>query len=1283
MMFEFRRLSSLFLSLVFIFILGQDLIAQRSAAELISTVPPPVGKIKFNDGCRQVSVLDNYLLITNFWAGLQVVDISDIRNPVQVAYLPTEDQAYSTFVDSNYAFLANHAAGVQMYDLSDMQNIRTVATIKTTGNAYSVWADFPNLYVALGNEGFSIMDLTDTENPTTIKLEIPGSWIQQVYKQGDLLYMAAKKGGVIIYDISDPSSPKLLSQYKTGFNTMEVKVLDNIAYVADGPGGLLLLNVENPEFPVEIERFSDQGFVSNLHKVGNYVYLANSDIGLQIVNITDLQKPFLETQYETNDRTYGVFKKDIHVFLAVNVATLIMRHNNAPYMEDLQDMQLSENQPFSLQLKANEPDGDPIIYQTTNLPQGASFDSQSGYFTWNPTFEQSGTYQSLIFRVIEQNENGLSANDTINLVVNHVNRMPDLPVPENHQVDENTLLTFVIPEGSDPDREDQERLTYRAEKLPEGSVFDPASRQFTWTPTYDQSGKYIVDFIIDDGGGGIDREPVTIDIRHVDRKPVIDDVASQVVAEGNLLEVEISGTEMDSEDQDKISFVMENLPEGAQFDPETRIFSWTPTFDQSGAFQNITAIMTAGALRDTTEFRITVDHVNRVPVLETIGAKLIDENSELSFTLSGSDSDTEDTGKLTYAAEGLPEGATFDPQSQQFSWTPSFEQSGDYPNVSFSVIDPDGLVASESITISVSQVNRPPVLAEVTESSVEENRPLIVQLSASDPDREDEGKLVFSADNLPEGASIDSTTGLLEWLPGYDQSGSYDMTLNISDGQYTDNKPYRVVVTHVNRPPTLDLILPSSVDENQPLNFIIAGKDPDIEDKDQLTYAATDLPEGAAFDPATRTFSWTPTFEQSGAYPLEFSVTDPSGLDARQKMLITVNHVNRAPSLQAISAQSINENEPLTVQLEGNDADTEDAGKLVYGISDIPASAQIDAATGSFTWTPGFDQSGSYSLTATVEDSEGLTDSKSFTVTVNHVNRPPVITALPTQNGSENEEMAFTIEGSDPDSEDEGKLLFSSVDLPSGATLDRSSGQFSWTPGFEQSGSYTFTVAVQDGFNEKAEQSFTVEVAHVNQPPALTLPQPMDFTEGSENSFTLPEGFDPDPEDEGKLSYEVAGLPSGASFDSQTRVLKWTPDFDQAGEHNPEYTVTDGLAAVTQPLVLRVANVNRPPTIVSPGNQQVDEEQSLNITLQVDDPDAEDRDNLTVEAFGLPQGANFDGNNRTFSWTPGKLQQGNYSLRFVVKDSQNLSQEVTIEVVVNDIPEEVMPAPVDSTGDSN
>ena len=112
--------------------------------------------------------------------------------------------------------------------------------------------------------------------------------------------------------------------------------------------------------------------------------------------------------------------------------------------------------------------------------------------------------------------------------------------------------------------------------------------------------------------------------------------------------------------------------------------------------------MTAGKLSDSTKFDLTVNHINRPPEMNLIAAQKVEENKKLEFSVSGFDGDSEDAEKLTYTAMNLPEGAVFNPDSLSFSWTPSFEQSGDYENPTFIVTDPAGLSDSQTVKISVS-----------------------------------------------------------------------------------------------------------------------------------------------------------------------------------------------------------------------------------------------------------------------------------------------------------------------------------------------------------------------------------------------------------------------------------------------------------------------------------------------------------------------------------------------------------------------------------------------------
>ena len=79
-----------------------------------------------------------------------------------------------------------------------------------------------------------------------------------------------------------------------------------------------------------------------------------------------------------------------------------------------------------------------------------------------------------------------------------------------------------------------------------------------------------------------------------------------------------------------------------------------------------------------------------------------------------------------------------------------------------------------------------------------------------------------------------------------------------------------------------------SVVNNELLTFVISATDADA--GDTLTYSAINLPADAGFNPATRTFTWTPTSSQIGTYHVTFRVSDSHVL-VSETITITVTGI--------------------------------------------------------------------------------------------------------------------------------------------------------------------------------------------------------------------------------------------------------------------------------------------------------------------------------------------------------------------------------------------------------
>jgi hypothetical protein len=253
--------------------------------------------------------------------------------------------------------------------------------------------------------------------------------------------------------------------------------------------------------------------------------------------------------------------------------------------------------------------------------------------------------------------------------------------------------------------------------------------------------------------------------------------------------------------------------------------------------------------------------------------------------------------------------------SQAQSFSLSADGSFDYvPNADFHGTDTFSYKASDgdlesnaaTVTITVVSVNDPPVLTVPSGATIDEEVLWTGQASATDPnDNPPDAPFTFSLVSYPAGMTIDPGTGQISWTPTESQGpGSYTVTVRVQDsggaangGLDTDEKSFTLTVAEVNRPPVLDPIGSYTIPEEQLFSFAAAASDPDLP-ANGLTFSLIGAPAGAAIDPATGVFEWTPAEAQGpGVYTFTVRVTDdgsPSLYD-EEEITITVDEVLAAP----------------------------------------------------------------------------------------------------------------------------------------------------------------------------------------------------------------------------------------------------------------------------------------------------------------------------------------------------------------------------------------------------
>jgi hypothetical protein len=415
----------------------------------------------------------------------------------------------------------------------------------------------------------------------------------------------------------------------------------------------------------------------------------------------------------------------------------------------------------------------------------------------------------------------------------------------------------------------------------------------------------------------------------------------------------------------------------------------------SSSSSNRTVLFTAYKANDLDAF-CPAAPANQPPVLAPIGSQSVSEEGLLNLAVAASDPDGD---AIALVASGLPTGAVFTDQgggAGQLVWMPSFAQAGNY-SVTFKATD-DGVPPAsdlETITITVGNVNRPPVLALIGDQTLFAGDALSLALSATDPDG---NALLFGAAGLPTGATLadhHDGTATLAWTTGANESGSFAVTLTVTDDgvpMASDAESFAITLGSGNRPPVLDPIGERTAAPGEPWSVGLGASDPD---GDALAFACEGAPSAASFvDGGDGTALLSSTGgDAPGNYATSCRVTDagtPPASDA-ETFTLSIGLVNRPPTLDPVGVTR--EGAWIFVRLTAHDPDGD---ALRFAATGLPGGAEFldhRDGTAELSWLPGSGTAGEYPVAFRVTDDGVPPETASAELTIQLAAGPPATAA--------------------------------------------------------------------------------------------------------------------------------------------------------------------------------------------------------------------------------------------------------------------------------------------------
>jgi PKD repeat protein len=386
------------------------------------------------------------------------------------------------------------------------------------------------------------------------------------------------------------------------------------------------------------------------------------------------------------------------------------------------------------------------------------------------------------------------------------------------------------------------------------------------------------------------------------------------------------------------------------------------SYQQAGSYTVILTVTDKDGAQATDTATVQVSEGNQPPAAIISGPTSGLVGETLSFSGAGS---TDDDGRIVSYAWDLGDGST----GSGIDVTHSYGAAGSY-QVTLTVTDDGGLDDSATQTVQVEEPNLPPtaILSGPTSGLVGET----LSFSGVGSD-DDDGHIVSYAWDLGDG----TTGGGVDVTHSYSAAGSYQVTLTVTDdGGLDDSATQTVQVAEPNLPPTAVIGGPTSGLVGETLSFSGAGST----DDGHIVSYIWDLGDGTTGGGVDVTHSYS----AAGSYQVTLTVTDDGGLDDSATQTVQVEEPNLPPTAILSGPTSGLVGETLSFSGVGSDDD----GRIVNYAWDLG-----DGTTGSgVDVTHSYSAAGSYTVTLTVTDDSGLSDSATQNVQVDEVtqiNPPP------------------------------------------------------------------------------------------------------------------------------------------------------------------------------------------------------------------------------------------------------------------------------------------------------
>ncbi len=768
--------------------------------------------------------------------------------------------------------------------------------------------------------------------------------------------------------------------------------------------------------------------------------------------------------------------------------------------------------------------------------------SDDGALMGTVTFEDGSTLEFSQIETIltdPQNEDPDAMDDVVNL-------------------DEDTSATFdPTANDSDPDGDPLEVISI--DDPVNGTLTDNGDGTYTYTPDENWNGSETITYTISDGNGGTDTAEITFNVAPVN------DVAETDEETPILIDVLANDTDVDGDD---LTITGASVPaEQGTVSIVGNELRYVPADDFFGEATISYSITDGNGGTDVAEVTVTVNNVNDAPIAVDDFAET-DEDVPVVVDLLGNDVDVDGDDLEIISLDVDPAvGSVVDNGDGTVTFTPAPNYNGP-AIITYVVSDGNGGTDTGMATVNVGAVNDGPT-ANDDVAETDEDTPVTIDVLANDTDPDGDDLEITGASVPANQGTVEIIGNELVFTPAENYNGPATITYSITDGNGgTSDAEVAVTVHPVNDDPVaVDDI--DTTDEDVPVVVDLLGNDTDVDGDDLEIFALSVPPEqGSVVDNGDGTVTFTPALNFNGPATISYTVTDGNGGFDDGEAIISVGAVNDAPIAED-DLDSTDEDTPVTIDVLFNDSDP-DGDDLTIISATVPADeGTVEIVANELLFTPAEHFNGTATITYTISDGNGLTDTAEVTVVIAPDDDAPIVVDDVAET---DEDTPVVIDPLANDTHPDGDALMiaGTPTALNGTVVVNPDGTITYTPNQDFNGSDTITYIAEDPDGDQGIGLIEVTVNPINDDP-----------DAVDDSSTTDQGTpviidvlanDSDVEGDTLTVDSITQPPNGTVVDNGDGTVSYTPDVAFVGTDTFTYTVSDGNGGTDTATVSVVVN---------------------------------------------------------------------------------------------------------------